>query len=91
MKSHHHKVLFSTTQTLPLVGTSFLPNAHWETHCPVSLHVPVTVLTLPAPSETTSGVLRYSQSFRDCCLLPDFYKEGGVAPLKLALSSLSRE
>lgn len=85
------KVLFSSTRTLPHVGTVTLPSAHWQTHCPVSLHVPVTVLSLPAPSEITWGVLRYSQSFWDSCFLPDFYKEEGAAPLKLALRSLAGE
>lgn len=51
VQCHHHKVLFSTTQTLPPVRTSFLPDAHWETHCPVSVHDPVPVLSLPVPSE----------------------------------------
>lgn len=71
LQGHNNKVLFSPTLTLPYAGTFALPSAPWK-HGVLSLPTPVTVFSLPAPSEMTWGVLTYSQSFWDrCCFLPD--------------------
>lgn len=82
MQSHHHRVLFSTTQTLPPVGTSFLPNAYWETlSCLCPCPCDSVVLHLLKLHEVFSDI----HSPLRLLSLMGFYKKGGVATLKLAL------